>query len=119
MEHISDAYTVNQIKSLELKIAELTTELEYNKSWLYLDNLANTQEVKYVDFLAVAYGVKTKMAFDTDAFRNNSKSGFFSCVNIVKRAIEMYKSSTNTTTNPCWANQAKKAAIIVDKYNNK
>jgi hypothetical protein len=115
MKHIPDQYTVNNIENLEIQLVKISAELEYNKAWLYLDNLAHTQETVLVDYLAKHYGIETKMAFDVDAFRNTN-TGYSSCINIVKRAISTYKSNADTKKNPSWANQALKSAAIVDNY---
>lgn len=119
MTHLQDQYTVNQIETLENKIAELNAELNYNKAWLHLDNLAHTQNTVLVDYLAAHYNESTQPAFDANAFRNCSNSEYFKCGNIVKRAISSYKIKADTKKNPKWANEAIKAAKIVDEYNTK
>jgi hypothetical protein len=106
-----DAYTTNNINELECKIAKLTAELYYNKAWLFLDNLANTQKVFLVDYLAKHYGVNEVNVFNSEDFRRGQN-----CTKIVKTAISNYKSKADTKKNPTWANEALKMAKIVDDY---
>lgn len=119
MQYTPDPYAVQQIAELEKQIAIANSTLEYYKAWLFLDNLAHTQETNYVNYLASHYGREKTFAFyDQDAFRNQGTADFSKSVNIVKRAISSYKSSADTKKNPSWANQALKSAIIVDNYDD-
>ena len=116
MTFIPDQYSTNKAKSLEEQISKLSAELAYHKAFLFLDELANTQEMVLVDYLVEAYGQKTMMAFDKEAFRRGNSSEYFMAVNTVKRAISNYKSKTDTKKNPSWAKEAMVMAKIVDEH---
>jgi hypothetical protein len=109
-------WTLQRVEELKEEITKAAEELRYLEAVLFLDNLAQTAETVYVDYLAEHYGTEKVKSFESDAFRNLYGGG---AIRVVKSAISRYKSQADTTKNPEWGYKAKKEAKHLDEYNAK
>lgn len=113
----NDNYWQERAKELNQIIDEARNELEYLKAHEYLVNLQDAATINVVDYLVPNYGKIVKV------FENNQITQQWVIsrqLKNIKLGIERYQSvSGDDNAIPDWAKEAKKAARIVDNYNNK
>lgn len=106
-------YTAQEIKDTKEDIAKLQRKLAYLEAVEYLMHIEETAEVTLCPVLAEHYGETSRRLFKEGEMFATSNPLFY-----IKIAVSRFKSLADTNKEPSWAAKARKAAKIINEYEN-